>query len=88
MPNNAHNYNFRHLRARTSRTCSSTLERVVVLPRLLQLLALLEATLLPKRRRKRKKRVNIHSTPQPRQMLTSTTEKEESDDDMGFGLFD
>jgi len=61
----------------------------VVVPPLLQLqVVLLVATLRKKpQRKKRKKRVCyfVFNVSHP---LTTLTEKEESDEDMGFGLFD
>jgi hypothetical protein len=63
----------------------SHLVELVVLP---QLLAPLLVVLLPPRRRsRRRKRVRFVSiSHQP--SLTISIEKEESDEDMGFGLFD
>jgi hypothetical protein len=60
-------------------------------PEALRLVVLLEV--LPKthrRRKKRKKRVRIleHTQAWLLLWLTPNTEKEESDEDMGFGLFD
>jgi hypothetical protein len=63
----------------------SHLVELVVLP---QLLAPLLVVLLPLRRRpRRRKRVGFVS-PSSQLSLTISIEKEESDEDMGFGLFD
>ncbi len=65
---------------------------VVPLPPPLEALQQLVALeVLPRRhqrRKKRKKRVRIPQSPQPWLLLIPNTEKEESDEDMGFGLFD
>ena len=56
----------------------------VVLPRLLP-----EELLRRQRKKRRKKRVSdISTVALKKQKLTNPTEKEESDEDMGFGLFD
>ena len=60
----------------------------MVLPLPAELL-LLVAPVLPKRRRKRRrKRVCTVRALWVRLLLIPLTEKEESDEDMGFGLFD
>ena len=59
---------------------------------LVALLPLLAVMLLPQLLRRRRRRVsrtqdNLRST-RDRKLTFSPTEKEESDEDMGFGLFD
>jgi ribosomal protein L12E/L44/L45/RPP1/RPP2 len=62
---------------------------VLVAPLLLVVLPLV-VLLLPRRRLRRRKRVRWHTVISCSvwTSLTISTEKEESDDDMGFGLFD
>ena len=56
---------------------------------LLLLVALpLAVLLLRLLRRRRRRRVSVPVNIARRASLTSATEKEESDEDMGFGLFD
>ena len=51
-------------------------------------LEVLRLRLLPKRRRRKKRvRPEMFAVPE-RDILMHLTEKEESDEDMGFGLFD
>jgi hypothetical protein len=59
-----------------------------VLAVLLLLVALLPALPLRPPRRRRRRRVSVFESWTPRAALTSPAEKEESDEDMGFGLFD
>jgi hypothetical protein len=85
-----HSHLDRLLKARTSKIYYWTWALEVVLPPPPRRLAvqLLVVMLMPRRRRRRRKKVGkpidcrIHSG------LTIWTEKEESDEDMGFGLFD
>jgi hypothetical protein len=49
---------------------------------------LLVAPLLPKRRQRRRKRVCYFEKNMSERLLIQFVEKEESDEDMGFGLFD
>jgi hypothetical protein len=61
---------------------------LLLLPQLLVVLLPLEVLLL-RRRKKRRKRVRITAFKNPLiAILTVSTAKEESDEDMGFGLFD
>ncbi len=56
----------------------------------LPLLVVLPLAVLPPRllRRRRRRRVSVPANIAHRASLTPATEKEESDEDMGFGLFD
>ncbi len=82
----------RLLRARTSRTFSPTSAPVVV-PLLPPLPVVLPLPAVPLRRPRRRPRRRVRATLHPQkpiamEKLTIPAEKEESDDDMGFGLFD
>ena len=81
---------YRLLRARTSRTFSPTSALVVVLPPLAVPPLLVALPLRPPLRLPRRRvRFTIIATRVYRNSpLTQVTEKEESDEDMGFGLFD
>ena len=85
-------YGNRHSRARILRIYCPTSVRVVApLPPRPVVLLLAVLPLLRRRRRKLRRRVSL-SHQQGFRMLILTivlaTEKEESDEDMGFGLFD
>ena len=65
------------------------MEELPQLPPVVPRLLLEELLLRRQRKRRRKKRVSdiLREAPK-KQKLTIFTEKEESDEDMGFGLFD
>jgi hypothetical protein len=82
---------YRLWRARTSRTSWSTSALVAVLLLLLVLplpLAVPPLRPLPRRRRLRVRAGRFTTPSLEFCMLIISTEKEESDEDMGFGLFD
>jgi ribosomal protein L12E/L44/L45/RPP1/RPP2 len=60
----------------------------LVVDLLLLLPELLQVALLLKRRRKKRQKVYLYTRDIVGLLLTLSTEKEESDEDMGFGLFD
>ena len=65
------------------------MEELPQLPPVVPRLLLEELLLRRQRKRRKKKRVSDISTEAlKKQKLTNSTEKEESDEDMGFGLFD